>query len=80
MTEIFDTDTYRETVRRIGAAREAQLEHLGTINEELTAALREIEAGLRNTGTDKWKWMTRITKPQAWKIANAALAKIGRTA
>lgn len=36
-------------------------------------ALKEIENGLRNTGTFQGEWMTRITKPQAYEIARAAI-------
>lgn len=42
-------------------------------NAKLLAALKEIENGLRNTGTFKGEWMTRITKPQAYEIARAAI-------
>lgn len=43
-----------------------------THNAKLLAALKEIETGLRNTGTFNGEWMTRITKQQAYEIARAA--------
>lgn len=39
----------------------------------LRSALREIEAGLANTGSTPNEWMTRITKREAGQIARRVL-------
>jgi hypothetical protein len=42
---------------------------------DMLAALKEIAAGLADTGSTPGKYMTRISKPMAADIARAAIAK-----
>lgn len=41
----------------------------------LRLALEAIRDGMADTGSTRGTWMTRITKPQAYKIAHDALAE-----
>lgn len=45
------------------------------IAAELLEALKEIEAGLANTGSVRGQWMTKIMKSDAWLIASKAISK-----
>lgn len=42
---------------------------------DLLKALQEIERGLANTNSNKHRWLTSITKPDAWVIAAEAIKK-----
>lgn len=58
------------------AAMKAANARLIAAAPELYEALREIAAGLADTGSTPGQWMTRIRKDEAHKIASAALAKV----
>jgi hypothetical protein len=49
--------------------------HLIAAAPDLLGALKAISDGLRDTESTPGQWMTRITKPQAYEIARAAIAK-----
>ena len=57
-----------------GVADEANL--LIAAAPDMLAALQQIADGLRDTGSTASQWMTKITKPAAYKIACAAIAKV----